>query len=63
MNPWSPIRRRRGTDFLIVTSAGATIGEAAARSVTQSAVQSAADGHQQAPPGAAPSPEPTAPAA
>ena len=33
---WSPIRRRRGTDFLIVTPTGATIGEAAARSAVQS---------------------------
>ncbi|OLO72465.1 hypothetical protein BKH18_02905 [Actinomyces oris] len=49
---WSPIRRRRGTHFLIVPSAGAAIGGAAARSVTQSAAQSVADGHQRAPPGA-----------
>ncbi|WP_178389090.1 hypothetical protein [Actinomyces oris] len=41
MNPWSPIRRRRGTDFLIVPSVRAAIGGAAARSVTQSAAQSA----------------------
>ena len=60
---WSPIRSRRGTHFLIVASAGAPNGKATARSVTQSAIQSAptsANGRRRARSGAAPSPDPTA---